>query len=425
MTHKFILILIILIGHFISTSIPAINSISELDEIAAFSFAVVSDHKGYSPLDHDQMAKADKWIKQGNNRFIVGLGDHIFRDKANTFIEFIGTSGDTFWHNNFYPLAADGENSYYGGSQAAYGKGGRFFDEVDLSLRPNVQIQPNYCDYYATVNVKDFTVHLIQLYFSDRPQDPRVSFSEETRSFMMKTLESINKTDKDIIVVSAHSMNGEWVSLLTEERREKLLNKADLVFSATNHRTRRYTYSRDSGAICLNTGSVGYALDNYPNGYMEIHVLANPTRIITQYHRTDAESTRMLAVFPYAFIKDEKNKISNVNWNSIQGATETKQPSYPGKKISEHRLEVFPNPFSKILGISLVSPELGVVSKEAHVQIYSIHGILVHQTRWLTAQNSQLTAGYNWHATGHPSGIYLIKAQSGDQVISKRVILNK
>jgi len=283
--NKIKMALIVLI--LLVSSLSAQMTIGELDSMAVFSFSIMSDNKGYS-VENTHMYKCDKWIREAGDRFILGLGDHVKDNRKNPFLDLI--KNDTLWHNHFYPNVADGENEYWGKDQGDWGAGAPILDYVDLSKRKNVKIRDNKCEYYAIEKYDGIKVHIIQLHYSDTPTDPNIAFNESTREYLMNTLENIDKTNNDIIVVLAHT--GPWVNQLSEERKLKLMNKADLILGATTHRYKRYYFlgeDVDTGALALNTGSVG----NSPtyNGFLQVHVLKNPTRMIVQYQETKPDQT--------------------------------------------------------------------------------------------------------------------------------------
>jgi hypothetical protein len=82
-------------------------------------------------------------------------------------------------------------------------------------------------------------------------------------------------------------------------------------------------------------------------------------------------------------------------------------------------IATYPNPFSMSVSIkcSMGNGEWGMGS--VNYDIYDIKGRLIHSQ--LPNPKSQL----GWNAQDQPAGTYIIKAQSGDQVLSKRIILNK
>ena len=131
----------------------------------------------------------------------------------------------------------------------------------------------------------------------------------------MTTLDGIQKTNNDIIVVLAHT--GAWVEQLSEYRKMKLLNKADLILGATSHKYERYHFldsTVNTGAIAFNTGAVGNSSDN---GFLQVHVLKNPTRMIVQYQRTKNE-LRELQDRGFAFEKIINGEIKELDWNTYQ-----------------------------------------------------------------------------------------------------------
>lgn len=269
---------------------------AELDQAAVFSFAIISDNKGLGPSDSVLMSRADRWIREMDAQAIIGMGDHLKRGRANTFLALIRE--DDLWRGRFWPNIADGENEYYGEGQGDWGAGRGLVDEAGLREREGVAIRENGCEYYARIPVAGCTIHLIQLHYSDRPLDPSVAFTADTRQYLRDTLESIDKGPGDIIICGAHSLFGNWLPVLSPELRELVLSKADLVLSATTHRFARLDHGPDR-ALCVNTGSCGYASGG--NGFVSVHVLPE-MRLVVQYVSTDAEERR-LAAPAKAFIK--------------------------------------------------------------------------------------------------------------------------
>ncbi len=288
-------------------------TIETLDSVAAFSFSIMSDNKGYS-VENPHMYNCDKWIKEAGDKFIIGLGDHVKDLWDNPFLDLLKT--DSLWHNHFYPNVADGENEFWGQHQGDWGSGKPILDFVDLSNRKNVKIRENGCEYYAIEEHEGIRVHIIQLHFSDNPLDPAIAFNESSREYLMDVLNGIHKSiDNDIIVVLAHT--GAWVDLLSEERKIKLLNKADIVLGATTHVFKRYHFlgmDVDTGAIALNTGAVGNSFDS---GFLQIHVLKNPTRMFIQYQHTKNES-RELNREGFAFEKVINGRTREIDLNLIK-----------------------------------------------------------------------------------------------------------
>ena len=263
--------------------LPGVESVGDLDRLADLHFAIMSDNKGDSPLSSVEFARMTAWIKEGNPAFMIGLGDHVKYRWENTFIPWL--QSDPWWREHFYPNVADGENEYYSPThrQSDYGEGAPILDLVALEAHASV-IRPNKSEYYAQISVKDYTVHLIQMHFSDQPMDAAVAFPESSQAWMMATLKDIEKREKDLIIVAAHSRTGSWDMVLSPERRQLLLNKVDLVLSATTHRFEVWVPEGFEGgdAVCINTGAVNYPGPMTPNGYVEIHLIKS-MGVVGQY----------------------------------------------------------------------------------------------------------------------------------------------
>ena len=260
-------------------------------------------------------------------------------NRDNPFLDLI--KNDSLWHNHFYPNVADGENEFWGKDQGDWGAGAPILDYMDLSKRKNVEIRDNNCEYYAIEEYGGIKVHIIQLHFSDNPPDPTIAFNESTRKYLFNILDSINKTDNDIIVVLAHT--GPWVNQLSEERQLKLMDKADLILGATTHRYQRYYFldgDVQTGAIAFNTGAVGNSGDN---GFLQIHVLKYPTRMIIQYQRTKNDS-RELQESGFAYEKIINGKISEIDWNTF--TLESSNWDGPIPQVAE-QLKTFADKFAE------------------------------------------------------------------------------
>jgi len=290
------------------SELAAIRTIEDLDRLAAFNFAIMSDNKGDSPKNSTQFARMVEWIEKSGDMFVIGLGDHLYKPEENSFLPFL--SENKWWHDHFYPNVADGENEYYGRGQGDWGAGKKIFDLVGLSSRKHVRIRPNGAEYYARIAVKDYTVHLVQLSFPDEPADPQLAFPPDSRKYLVETIQRIEKGEKDIIIACAHTRFGYWTGLLSKEQRKVVMAKADLVLSATMHIFGRIPVRgyQDRGAICINTGSITYPRFSSPPGYVQVHVLENPARLIVQYIRVDTEQ-RKLQPTPFAWIKHIGGKI--------------------------------------------------------------------------------------------------------------------
>ena len=304
--------------------LPGVESIADLDRLANLYFAIMSDNKGDSPLSSVEFARMTAWIKEGKPAFMIGLGDHVKHRLENTFIPWL--QSDPWWHEHFYPNVADGENEYYSPThrQSDYGEGAPILDLVALDAHASV-IRPNRSEYYAQISVGDYTVHLVQMHFSDQPMDAAVASPESSRAWMIETLEGVEKGDKDLIIVAAHSRSGAWDIVLSQERRQFLLNKVDLVLSATTHRFEAWVPEgfADGTAVCINTGAVNYPGPMTPNGYVEIHLIES-VGVVGQYIDL-TQTRRRLQRGRFAWIKPQDGPMRYLNLRPPT-ADETNKP---------------------------------------------------------------------------------------------------
>ena len=259
-------------------AVEAADTVDEALGTAEFTFGIITDNQDHTPHVYIEFARADEWIKYTcGHSCMLGDGDHVGTPDAG-FALFLQT--DWYWHNYFYPGVGDHDNSCYGGG---WGTGGAIFDEVDLYDRPWVSIRPNGCEYYAQIAIGDWTIHSIHVHFPDHPPDPAITFPEDSRQYLISTLQSITPGPKDIIICSAHSYLGYWVHHLTPERQEIVMETADFCIAGTSHKYERYVhpdYGETGGALNLNAGDMSV---EYPVGYLQCFVYDDPPRVLTAY----------------------------------------------------------------------------------------------------------------------------------------------
>ena len=81
--------------------------------------------------------------------------------------------------------------------------------------------------------------------------------------------------------------------------------------------------------------------------------------------------------------------------------------------------DVFPNPFNPITTISFSIPQSGMVS----LKVSDLTAKVI-----TTLKDDYMSVGYyniNWNASSYPSGVYLIRMDSGDFTQTQKVVLVK
>lgn len=279
-----------------------VSNIDELDTAAVFHYSLLSDLIGDS--NRIVTARGLSWMR--NSEFVLGGGDDV-KSRGTSFEKLIGT--DPFYKAKFYPSIGDGECNAYGSGQNDWGAGREFFNFIPgFWDRPNVErndlegrdADGNTPSYYAWFEKGGIKVHVLQLHWSDS-----APFAATTIQFMVDKLTELraSKTNNDIIHVHAH--NGAFIKNLgslakngkmTFDDIELLISTADIITDASQHNGRRFWwgeiffedacdwYPRIGAAFEDPNAAVWYNSGIIANdGYMEFHVLADPTRIVIQY----------------------------------------------------------------------------------------------------------------------------------------------
>ncbi len=258
-----------------------IGSFQELEKISEFSFAIMNDNVDDSLKFSTENAKMMNWVAERNDQFVIGLGNHLKKDLDSSFFETV--KANQWWRQNFYPNIAGNENEFYGNGKDDWGAGGRMLTDFDFHQNENVEMCNNGCEYYAKIDVNGYIIHLIQLHFSDQPEDDKLAFREDSRQYLLTTLQNIEKSSKDIIIVAAHARSGHWIDDIgNRDLKLILLRKCDLVLCATNHRYGRKSFPgfEPTGAVLLNTGSLNHSSKK---GYVHVSVIKEPLRMVIQY----------------------------------------------------------------------------------------------------------------------------------------------
>ncbi len=292
-----------------------IETFQDLHNSKVFSFSVFSDNQGNSPANNLFMARANMHMRKTNDKFILGVGDHLNKASNNEFLFF--TCNDPFWRNNFYPSIADGENSIYGSNQSEWGAGRGFFDALEIHKRSNVTFSKEGTDYYAVIkDPSGFNVHFISLYYPDEPAQPELAFRQSSKNFLYSALMGIAKKPNDIIVLAAHSKFGFFTEYLNPELRRLVQLKCDLIVSGSTHYyERQLSNDMTKGPLIINTGSVTNPRFSSQPGFLQICVLPYHQGIHVQYIGLD-ENTFEMRSSPYAYFKSFDGKIFDLYYDS-------------------------------------------------------------------------------------------------------------
>lgn len=294
-----------------------VETYQDLESQSAFSFSIMSDNHGQSPYSNLGMAKANYHIRKSNDICVLGVGDHLMNNSRNEFLFYVCNDG--YWKNNFYPSISDGENVFYGSSQADWGAGKVFFDAICMNERKNVVFSKEGVDYYATIEAPNgYTLHWISLYFPDEPPNPKLGFRESSKRFLAQSLLKIKKTEKDIIVIGAHSQYGYWLNELPPDLYKLVCNKADIVVGASTHYFERYTPDglSSQGPIILNTGSAVSPRFGSAPGFLQVHVLEQQRGIYIHYVDV-SKPTNTIASTPFAYFRSFAGKIYELYYETI------------------------------------------------------------------------------------------------------------
>ncbi len=294
-----------------------VENYTDIENQSIFNFSIISDNHGQSPYENIYMAKANFHIRKSNDLCVLGMGDHLTKTGTNDFLFFV--CNDSYWKNNFYPTISDNENAFYGNGQTDWGAGKPFFDAVDLTNRKNIKFSNEGVDYYAIIDApKGYKIHWISLHFPDEPNDTKLAFKESSKYFLRQSLISINKTNRDIIVIGAHSRFGSWMNEVNQELSRLIMTKADLVLGASTHYYERYTLDgyENKGPLLLNTGSVIYPRFGSQPGFIQIHVMEQHRGLYVHYVDV-SKPTTIIKSSPFAYFKSFDGKIYDVYYPTV------------------------------------------------------------------------------------------------------------
>ncbi len=295
-----------------------VETYQDLENLSVFSFSIISDNHGQSPYSNLGMAKANYHIRKSNDLCVLGVGDHLMNHSNNEFLFYI--CNDNYWRTNFYPSISDGENIFYGKSQADWGAGKIFFDVIGMRERRNVEFSAEGVDYYSIIEApRDYKIHWISLYFPDEPPNPKLGFRESSKRFLAQTLSKIKKTEKDIIVIGAHSQYGYWLNELHPDLYRLVCQKADIVVGASTHYYERYTPDGllSQGPLILNTGSAVSPRFGSAPGFVQIRVLEQHRGMYINYVDV-SKPNNTIASTPFAYFRTFTGKIYEMYYGNYQ-----------------------------------------------------------------------------------------------------------
>jgi len=330
-----------------------VESIDELDEQAAFHFTVFSDGWGIHPDNNQDMRKREEWILENGSRFATTAGDHLTAPRDGWTYQFNKYIADSenpdWWRENFYPGVADHDVQYYTGEtpdegQSNWGAAWPMLDGIGMYDRENAQfahemfdwyaewldnldpewewwdgLEEDYpeslsgrsSDYYVQREEDGVTFHLIiGHHVSSDGTNEVTGFPEQSKRFMIETLEGIDKGDDDVIIMTTQSWSGNFIDQLSIERQRKIVGKADLVFSGNQHKVNYFTQTSyeyqkwhdepyfdytdhpdyPDIALALNSGACDTGI---MPGLWELHVFKDPLRMTVQYCQTRFEERQL------------------------------------------------------------------------------------------------------------------------------------
>ena len=337
-------LLIILSQLIYSKPFKDITSMAQLDSMSVLSFAIMSDNKG-DALNKKEFERMDKWVKQTKVEFVIGLGDHVKRSWKNQFVDLL--KEDKWWSTHLYPVIADGENEYYGKSQADRSKGKELFNLTNIKERENVKFTEEGSEYYAKFEIKGYTIHFISLYYPDNPQNDSIAFPESSKEYLIDILNSIEKSDKDIVIAGAHSRTGYWLNNLSSTQEKVVLNKVDLILSATTHMFKVFnTFGGEKVPLAINTGAVTHPYLFCPGGYVQVNLVEDPTALVVQYINAEKKDRKLQNTY-YSAVKKINDEVISANFKEMNKKDDPNRiVAESSKEFSKEKLQILLQKYS-------------------------------------------------------------------------------
>jgi hypothetical protein len=88
------------------------------------------------------------------------------------------------------------------------------------------------------------------------------------------------------------------------------------------------------------------------------------------------------------------------------------------------RINVYPNPFKTSVKI-FVRRTSHVARHEVRLEVFNIAGKMVANIKPPATSDQRLATSYTWHSQNHPSGVYLVKVELGNRILTKKIMLQR
>ena len=419
-----------------------INSIKDLDQAAVIKFATISDM--VAEFNDTEVKRALTWIKDFD--FILGGGDEIKgKGHRNDFEKYFKSHPG--FREKFYPNIGGGENRAFGGSDDKWGTGAEFFRSfpgfwerqgVEKATHEKKDKWGQTPSYYFAFKKAGITIHVLQIHSPDNI-DPHIS----SLKFLDDKLVEIEKLKakepgKHIVYVHAHKGCFFFGVSITYKKlgqaqidnpaQLRMVRVADIVTDADSHRASRWWTSWDSGfwrntmknapaiaegfkdpnaAVWYNTGQVSR------DGYLEFHVLTNPTRVTVQYIRNQLPERALVNSKTWAHMK---NMDRLPLFKTVDGPT-TYINDWSAIKITKDEPVSLKNPGGGAL-LPDAPQGLPVDAREFNININTRYSSSMAELSFFLSQNTWVTFKL-YHVKGHLiREIYNQMAQPGPRAVS-------
>ncbi|MCD4652160.1 MAG: hypothetical protein K8S56_10320 [Candidatus Cloacimonetes bacterium] len=255
-----------------SDNFDSIRTIEGLDDRSDLTFSVFGDNRGESLETSIYLARMVRWIGESDNEFVIGMGDHLRRGKNSLFSDFI--KEHIYWTQQFFPGISKGEEDFFGADN-----GCEFIKQTEVTYNRGFVYNNTGCAYYVPITRNGYVIHLIQL---NRITSESVS---SKAAFLNKQLKALKRDKKSFVILTANADETNWLTLLPKSVQKLCREKADLIFTSNDNYCHRIPLKarKKNEPLMLDTGSTDHAYRWNPNGFIQIHVLSNPSALVVQY----------------------------------------------------------------------------------------------------------------------------------------------